>query len=210
MKTVVASTFRDATPYLGRYLDQAYALRRALDERGDSLEFVWGEGDSIDDTAAELRLRDVGAVVDVSTGHRYCPSTEDTAARWANVARFCNATLDAVPACDVLLWAEADLIWTADTAVALIDQAAFLGAVVAAPVWHHDGFFYDTWSVRLDGEKYIPPREGGLVHVDSASGLLAVPAPLIGHRFPDDEACRGWTRQMGGVWLDTDRQAVQP
>lgn len=209
MKIVLASTFRDATPYLGRYIDQALLLKGALDARGDSLEFVWGEGDSLDDTAEVLSAVDPGAVVDVSTGHRFCPSTEDSEDRWANVAQFCNLTLDAAPACDVLLWVESDLIWTVDTALSLIDRADELG-VVAAPMWHADGFFYDIYTTRLDGERFDPPRNAGLVRVDSCAGMLAIRGDLAATARYAPDSCRSYTRDLGGAWLDTNLEVVHP
>ncbi len=209
MKAVLASTFRDATGYLARYLDQAYALRDALEARGDSLGFVWGENDSIDDTRDQLKQQsgDV-TVVDCSTGAPYYRSAEVHAERWANVASYCNATLDAVPDCDVLLWVESDLHWDAVTLLELADQAV-LGAVVAAPVYSGDTF-YDIYTTRLDGERFTPPRGAGLVRVDSCAGCIAIRGDLVPRaRFAPD-CCSSFTRDLGGVWLDTNLSVQQP
>lgn len=210
MNIILASTFRDSTGYLNTYLDQCEMLADALAERGDAISFVWGEGDSTDDTRVWLEKSPLNATVpDVSTGHRFCPSTEDSGERWANVARFCNLTLNACDSCDVLVWVESDLIWTPDTALALIDQAVEKG-VVAAPMWHRDGFFYDIYTTRLHGERFVPPRNAGLVRVDSCAGMVAVRGDLAATARYAPDSCRSYTRDLGGAWLDTDREVTHP
>lgn len=208
MNVVLASTFRDSVPYLDRYLEQCSALTEAANAGGIRVSFVWGENDSVDDTRDRLKQvsGDV-AVVDCSTGAPYYRSTEIHAPRWANVAAYCNATLEAVPDCDALLWVESDLVWDASTLLALLGQVDL--GVVAAPVYRGE-MFYDTYTTRLDGRKFTPPRDAGLIRVDSCAGCIAIRGDLVPKaRFAPD-CCTSFTRDLGGVWLDTTLSVQQP
>lgn len=210
MHVVVASTFRDSTGYLDRYLAMAGELKDALEARGDTVTFVWGENDSVDGTAERLRAVPWATTVDVSTGAPYYRSHEAHAERWANVAAYCNATLDAVPPCDRLVWVESDLVWTVDTVLSLLYRSPH--HPMAAPVFMEDGRFYDTWSTRRRDKPFGPddPEWTGVARVDSCAGLIVIPGTMTHHRFDPEEAVRGWCRSMGGIFLDTTLRVWQP
>ncbi len=147
--------------------------------------------------------------MDISTGAPYYRSHEVHQERWTNVQTFSNLLLAHLRDTDeVVLWVECDLVWEPSTLLSIAEEAITLG-VVAAPVWRN-GVFYDTHTTRRDGLPFEPPRNGGLVHVDSAAGCLAVRADIAqAHPFPD-RACLGWTENMGGVWYDTNVSVEHP
>lgn len=212
MRIAVASTFRDAVPYLGRYIDQCRTFMLAAEDDGHDVFFVWGENDSVDETKSVLAGSGLPAVlIDCSTGAPYYTSGEIHDRRWANVTRFCNTTLEAVPSCDVLLWVESDLMWDPEVALTLVAQASISGEAHSVPIFR-GGTFYDIWGVRRDGHEFRPGDEGwdGVVKVDSSCGMLAIHGSLLDRRFEMPDAARAWCRNMGGVWLDTRMQVQHP
>lgn len=125
MKIALGSVFNNSTPYLQRYFAQVIALQEALHARDDSLYCVWGEGDSTDGTLAQLAgalFRIPGTLVDVAHGGQIFGSVavEERFRQLAEVGRKLWAKIP--QNADVVLWVESDLIWSAETALGLIDR----------------------------------------------------------------------------------------
>lgn len=212
MRIVVVSTFRDAVGYLPQYLDQTTALAERAADCGHEVTFLWCENDSVDSTFNVLNdyaaEHGYATVIQRPTGAPYYQSTEIHNARWANVAKFSNATLDELPDCDVMVWVESDLIWEPDTLLQLATGAIAHGAT-AAPVWRR-GTFYDIFTTRKDGAEYRPPQGEGYVKIDSCAGCIAMHIKVARKaRFADD-SCASFTRDVGGVWLNTDLAVEHP
>jgi len=145
LNITLASCFVNSQPYLPRYFAQCVALADALRERGDSLSFIWGEGDSTDGTLKQLRAakwRLKAAIVDCAHGGQIFGSVvrEERFRQLGEVGRKIYAQIPAD--CDVFVWAESDLIWQPDTVLGLIDrvgQPAYPRYVIA-----------DKWGYRVE------------------------------------------------------------
>ena len=224
MMVALCSAFRDAEEHLGRYFWQALALRQALDKRGDRLHLVIGDGDSVDRTSALLLRYATGpeyTIVDCSHGGPKFGSIVNDE-RFRQMAYVGNCMLDNVPTdADAVVILDGDLIWDADTILALVGRLAEVPA--CAPLvlcagnpagYAGDGpFFYDIWAFRRNGQKFspLPPYHpdlgAGLLQLESAGGCLAIRGDLAREvRFGDADAivglCRDIYRRDGSVWVD--------
>lgn len=163
MNITVCSAFRSSYDYLRRYYQQALALRDRLQARGDSLRFIWGEGDSVDGTLTILRIMagELGNVriVDCVHGGPAFGSVVN-AARFKQLAHVAKCVWSAIPVdTDVMVWVESDLIWDASTMAILIDRVAEYGAISPMVMLERKGWpketFYDTFAaVGLDGQHF--------------------------------------------------------
>lgn len=227
MHVVLASMFRTmAGSRLERYLQQAAALQAALAARGHSLVCLWAEGDSTDDTRARLLLAAAdlrAAVVDVTHGQRVFGSTEEPE-RLAALSRIGNRVLDCIgDRVDVVFWVESDLLWDAETAVALIQRTHGTHTMTAPLVFAGDAF-YDLWGFRgLDGARFGPWPP---YHPDVATRTAPVEVSSVGSCFalqgPFARLCRihddyGWVglcasvRAAGGrIWVDPTLRIDHP
>jgi hypothetical protein len=212
-------------------VSQAAALRDALAARGDSLRGVWGEGDSNDRTATILaekaRKRALTFdLIDVSHGGPKFGSV-NVEQRWRQISYCCNAVLDAIPqSADVVVYVESDLIWSAETMIALMDRLG-PGIDVVAPMSMAYGEdrprFYDTWGHRSGGVRFEPYApfhpaiaENTLTTLDSAGSCLV----LKGHvaqttRFtPPELGIVGWGDDINAqgylFWLDPSTSVWHP
>lgn len=176
MNVTLCSAFRDSTAYLQPYFAQVNALDHALHEQGHRLSFVWGEGDSTDDTKATLlatcyRFRAV--VVDCTHGGPKFGSVIN-AQRFRQLAHVGKRIFAAIPAdADVVAWVESDLVWEPTTLLALIERVVSGGYAVMAPMvfLRRDGWpvdppaFYDVFAYRADGRHFAhqPPYHAAYV-----------------------------------------------
>jgi hypothetical protein len=189
MNITLCSSFRTSGDALRRYYQQAQALRYHLQARGDTLHFVWGEGDSRDGTLTLLKVMatELGnaQIVDCAHGGPAFGSVVN-AARFKQLAYVASRVWAAIPAdSDVVVWVESDLIWDAATMTNLIDQVAEYGAIspmvlLARKGWSTEAL-YDTWAFRLNGEhfEHHPPYHTGYnpdqpFRVDSAGSCMAM------------------------------------
>jgi hypothetical protein len=225
VKVVLASAFRDATPYLGRYADQVIALNDALHSQGHKLHCLWGEGDSTDHTLTALRAlrwRLNSQVIDVTHGgKKYGSIVNDR--RFQQLAHVGNTLWAALPGdADAVIWVESDLIWEPATLLALVDHTAVYPCV--APMIldrlpdtgaQANATFYDVYAYRRRGIAFTkaPPYHPDLpavtrmVRMDSVGSCLAMRGRVAhGLYFPVNDVIVGLCAQIRekgeSVWLD--------
>lgn len=238
MRIVVGSAFRDsAGAQVTRWLDQVLALKERVAAMGWDVSIIAIEGDSVDRTAYELcegacdrGLRSNGGCVDIFTrrfGNPRHGSTEDPA-RMAALSEIGNTILDHVePDDDVLLYVESDLIWTADTALALIYDSMRSGSSIIAPMIFAGEHFYDVWAYRKNGVQFSPSHpyhsdiahcflEGAphIVQLDSAGSCLAMPGNIAREVRMTSGALVEWCERARAVGyrilLDTTLRVEHP
>jgi len=218
----LCSAFRTSTDYLQRYFQQAKALRDHLADRGDTLRFVWGEGDSADGTLTLLRLMatELGnaQIVDCRHGGPVFGSVVN-GERFKQLAYVARCVWAAIPAdTDVMVWVESDLIWDAVTLTQLIDRVAEYGAISPMVFLERKDWkrwsFYDTFAFVLNGQHFdhCPPYHAGYdpdkpFRVDSAGSCMAMRGAIARRiifyeqtLFPD--ICRQIAAGRGSVWVD--------
>lgn len=220
----LCSAFRDAEQSLWGYFAAAGELRRRLASAGDRLHLVIGDGDSVDRTSA-LLLRYAAefehTIVDCSHGGQKYGSIINSD-RFRRLAHVGNCMFERIPPdADAVVMLDGDLLWDADTILALVRRLAEVPA--CAPLvlcagnpagYTYDGpFFYDTWAFRRNGRKFKPrppyhPDLGkDLLQLESAGGCLAIRGDLARQvRFGDADAivglCRDIYQRGGAVWVD--------
>lgn len=167
MNITLCSAFRLSCDYLQRYFTQIDSFDHALHEQGHRLSFVWGEGDSTDDTKATLlaacyRFRAV--VVDCAHGGPKFGSVIN-AQRFRQLAHVGKRIFAAIPEdADVVVYVESDLIWESATVLALIERVASGEYAVVAPMVYlrRDGWpadsFYDGFCFRAEDRHFAHYR----------------------------------------------------
>lgn len=223
MKIYLCSSFRDAVPYLPRYFAQVDGLDHALHEQGHRLSFIWGEGDSTDDTKATLlaacyRFRAV--VVDCTHGGPAYGSIIN-AQRFRQLAHVGKRIFAAIPEeADIVAYVESDLIWEPATLLALIERVASGQAATIAPMvllrragWADDSF-YDGYCFRAEDRHFAHYRPYHAVYrpdqpfqVDSVGSCVVMRGEIARSLTFDEQTifpdlC-GQIRAAGhGVWVD--------
>lgn len=230
MNIVLASIFRNSSGYLDRYFSQITALRAKLAERGDTLSFVWAEGDSEDDTFQRLGVALNGSekhsrLIQINHGGPVFGSI-DNDQRWRNISKVCNGLLDTIDSpCDIVVYIESDLLWTPETILALIDRVCH-GVDAIAPMCFHlpTGLFYDIWGHRKDGvrfQQYSPYHKAltpgvELALIDSAGSCIVMRDDVAKQaRFnPPELGIVGFgntIRELGfKLWLDPAQRVFHP
>lgn len=232
MNITLCSAFRNsvANEHLDKYLEQVTGLHLALSKRGDRLHCVWGEGDSTDDTLAHLRwVAEYAqwpiALVDCTHGGADYPSIV-LAERFQQLAQVGRCIWAAIPAdADAVVYVESDLIWDAETLVALIDRLADYPAISPMVLLDRKGWgkgvsFYDTFVFRKDGKhfEHYPPYHACYVSnkpfaVDSAGSVMAFRGDIARRIvFGEDTIFLGICQQvyeMGySVWVDPTLKVI--
>lgn len=216
MHIALLSSFRNASGHVPRFFEQVDVLWQVVNERGDHLSLIFGEGDSIDGTRDAMLDQwpaDLMTIVDNSHGGPPMGSIVHPM-RFAQLSYSGNAILRAIPAdADAVIWVESDLLWGADTLLALVEglrEAAVVAPMVLAS--DHPDRFYDIWAFRKDGRHFAPfpmyhpdvPMVGSPVPVelDSAGSCLAIRGDVArAVTFPPEDVIVGLCRQvreMGG------------
>lgn len=225
MKICLCSAFRNSTDYLPRYFGQAHELDIALCDRGDRLRFVWGEGDSTDNTRRWLKAatyRFWANIVDCTHGGPVFGSIE-SAERFAQLAKVGNKIWAAIPEdTDAVVFVESDLIWEPATIVGLLDALTVYPAVTPMIMDSPpDRTFYDVWGFRRNGVRFTkqPPFHpdivpGKMLQLDSAGSCIALRWKLAQWlHFPPDcfvGFCRELYKQGGELWLDPTLVCYHP
>lgn len=224
MRVTLCSAFRNASGYLQRYFDQAHALDLALHERGHTLRFVWGEGDSTDATRRTLQAacyRFRANVVDCTHGGPAYGSIED-AQRFRQLAKVGNIIWSAIPEdTDAVIYVESDLIWQPATLIGLLDRLADYPAVAPMVLDKPPAnSYYDVWAYRRNGVRFTkappfhPALNGAMLKLDSAGSCMAIRWSLAQWlHFPDDcfvGFCRRLYEQGGELWLDPTLTVFHP
>lgn len=225
MNVTLCSAFRNATPYLPRYLDQCYQLDALLYTQGHSLRFVWGEGDSTDATLKTLESF-IGlfkaTIVDCTHGGQVYGSIESWL-RFKQLSHVGNVIWAAIPKdTDAVIYVESDLIWEPATLVKLLEVLTVYPAVVPMIMDSPPAdTFYDVWAYRRNGVRFTKrfpfhadfwPHSG--MQLDSAGSCMALRWKLAqGLSFPEDcfvGFCRLLYEQGGELWLDPSLVCFHP
>lgn len=227
MNITLCSSFRTATGYLQRYFQQAKALRDHLAARGDTLRFVWGEGDSADGTLTILQLmaRELGnaEIVDCRHGGPVFGSIENKE-RFAQLAGVGNKIWAAIPDdTDAVVFVESDLIWNTATIIGLLDALTVYPAVTPMIMDSPPKVtYYDVWGFRRNGLRFTkrPPHHpdivpGQMLKLDSAGSCIALRWKLAQWlHFPPEDCFVGFCRllheQGGELFLCTDLTVYHP
>lgn len=225
MNVTLCSAFRNATSYLNRYLDQCHQLDALLHTQGHSLRFVWGEGDSTDQTLKTLQAatyRFKATICDCTHGGQVYGSIESWQ-RFKQLSHVGNVIWAAIPDdTDAVLYVESDLIWEPTTLTKLLDALTVYPAV--APMVMDSPpleSFYDVWAFRREERRFTKrwPHHPDLVddtplQLDSAGSCMALRWKLAQWlHFPDDcfvGFCRELYAQGGELWLDPSLTVYHP
>ena len=225
MNVTLCSAFRNSCGYLPRYLDQCHQLDALLHAQGHSLRFVWGEGDSTDQTLKTLQAatyRFKAAIVDCTHGGQVYGSVESWA-RFKQLSHVGNVIWAAIPEdTDAVIYVESDLIWEPATLVKLLDALTVYPAVAPMVMDSPPAeTYYDTWGSRCDGTRFVKrwPYHAALLgnqmlKMDSAGSCIAIRWKLAQWlHFPDDcfvGFCPELYAQGGELWLDPSLTVFHP
>lgn len=225
MNVTLCSAFRNATPYLPRYLDQCYQLDALLYTQGHSLRFVWGEGDSTDATLKTLESfmgLFKATIVDCTHGGQVYGSIESWL-RFKQLSHVGNVIWAAIPKdTDAVIYVESDLIWEPATLVKLLEALTVYPAVVPMIMDSPPAdTFYDVWAYRRNGVRFTKrfPFHAdfwphSVMQLDSAGSCMALRWKLAqGLSFPEDcfvGFCRLLYQQGGELWLDPTLTVFHP
>jgi len=230
MNLILASIFRNSTAYLDRYFTQADELRRSF----PALRLLLVEGDSTDDTRAELLRRlDAwpGSELIFREHHGPAFGSVDDPQRWNQISFACNGVWGNIPEdATAVIYMESDLYWEVGTVTQLLYAAArftqWPGAALA-PMCFRRGTdtFYDIWGYRRNGHMfnstapYIPAYDGpaDLVRLDSCGSCQVMPAALARLCRYDERSGDGplsfgrsiWAAG-GSLWLDPTVKVEHP
>lgn len=212
MNVCLCSAFRNAESYYAGYYDQVYNLAWQLEERGDSLQIIWCEGDSQDATFTRLTERKalmehfVKARVELFQhahgGKDYGPAVHPE--RFRQLANLWNEIWQRIPEnADVVVFCESDLIWEPATIIALIDSLTEYPAIAPMVMEQSTGGFYDTWAYvknKTHFNKHEPYFYGWPVteptQIDSAGSLIVMRGDLARRlTWPEADVCVGLCRQ---------------
>lgn len=223
MNVTLCSAFRNSVQngHLDRYLAQVWALHGALDERGDTLYCVWGEGDSADDTRSQLAGGLYAwdfALIDCTHGGADYPSIV-LGERWKQLAHVGRCIFAAIPTdAAAVIYVESDLIWDAETMVGLLDRLQDYPAISPMVLLDRKGWaantWYDTWgAIGLNGQhfEHRPPYNAGYKDdkpfpVSSMGSCMAIRGDMARQIAVDERVFQGISAQIwamgGSVWID--------
>ncbi len=227
MNVTLCSAFRNSRSYIDLYFAQIGALHDRLKARGDTLHFIFGEGDSVDDTWSYLsalidayKLPVTVCAVDHG-GPEY--GSVVSAERFEQLAGVWSIIWQRIPQdADAVIFCESDLIWSSDTMLALLDDLEHVPCV-APMVMMENGWFWDTWAFIRKGRNFgnPPPFHPGLeadsdlVELDSAGSLLVMRGDIARRvHWPAADVVKGVCRQIiegsDSVWLNTKQKVMHP
>lgn len=230
MNVTLCSAFRSSMSYLARYLNQVSGLRQALGDRDDRLNFVWGEGDHVDDTRRVLVGASVFYNAEIVTVNHFGPDHGSVvnAERFANMAKVWNEIWRRIPDdADAVIFVESDLIWEPATMLALLDDLEHVPAVAPKIILqregYHPAFWYDNWAFWRNGVQIsvVPPYFADLIGNDDLLGLDSAGSCLVmrgnvarGLCWPPEDVVRGVCRQIrergDSIWLDAKETVIHP
>ncbi len=191
-----------------------------------NLRWLWVVGDSVDDTARQLR--EIAArgsrieLVFLRTGI----TKSDPASRLRRMGLTANAALEHVRETDdLVLWHESDIISPPDIVERLVAHVQAGRCPIAGwPVlpWGSGVVFYDIWAYRKDGRLFtnMPPfhecyRPTEPFEVDSMGTCYMVDATDIraGARFGEKavlDLCAALKERGRQIWVDPTLTVLQP
>lgn len=183
----ICSPLRDASGQIDHFLAQL----SALDWPPDQLRFVWVEGDSSDDTYAQLAMRrdaDERITLLKCDCHQPRYGSVVDATRFRVLATVFNTALDAVDLAwsDYVLFLPCDIEYGTD----LLQRLIACQLDVLAPFSYQCGHFYDIWAFRQNGRNFGQFTElqsfyhfGDVpVALDSVGGTVLLSKAVLGTR----------------------------
>lgn len=217
----ICTPARDAAHLFSRYRAQIERLVWPAAQ----LRVIVCEGDSTDDTAAQLRAWAATdgrvTVVHCTTGQPHYPSIVHPG-RFALLARVFNAALAAVDLAwtDNVLFLPVDIRYEPDLLAHL--QARHVDIV--APLVFRAGLFYDIWAFSRDGVDFPPfaraetaQRLGAdLVRMDTVGGTVLLSRAVLqaGMHYTTDQVDRGLCAQARAagfaIWADPSLWVEHP
>jgi len=229
MNITLISPFRNVEKYIYRYFGQVIKLYDVLSRRDNNVDFIWGEGDSTDDTQEILAryakcFSASDSIVDCTHGGPAFGSVVDSQ-RFLQCAYACNLLLMRIPQdADVVVWADSDIEWEPETILNLIDATKEYPAIAPLVLLKREGWkpdsFYNTFDFRIDGKHFAHdppyhPKLDGITKVDSAGSVLVMRGDLARKvHFTAQEVIVGLCGQIyqngGSVWCNPNLRTYHP
>jgi len=223
---IVASCFRDSTPYLERHRDQIERFRKLSHE---PVYVIAVEGDSTDDTYDRLKeMEYTDEVLKVEHGGQRYGSVVHPL-RWRQLAAcgnvaLCAATRVSEPG-DRFVYVESDLVWEPETIMQMTEAVGWnYHAIAPMSMALNEARFYDIWGHMKDGRPFHahPPYYDGwapyahdLVPIDTAGSCFVLDSealPVV--EFSSHDCIRGIGRTLAGhgkqLWLDPTAVVYHP
>ena len=224
MKVAIGSMFRNAQPYITRYVSQVNALKSAAPQH--VIEPLIAEGDCSDETPVLLRAAFNGGVRTVSHGGPVYGSVCD-AARHRQMSMVKQSIFDRVTDHDAFIYVEGDLHWGPEIMLKCLEHLSRPEVDLVAPFCWHDNRHYDSWGMRgLDGVNFgfffpyhrclMEESPSGLYQVSSAGSCVVMRGEVARRaKFsdPDDEFvgfCHDATAKGYKIWLDPELKIYHP
>lgn len=217
----ICTPARDAAQLLGRYRAQIARLVWPPEQ----VRVIVCEGDSADDTAAQLQAWAATdsrvTVVDCTTGQPHYSSIVHPG-RFALLARVFNAALAAVDLAwtDYVLFLPVDICYEPD----LLARLQAHHVAIVAPLVFRAGVFYDIWAFSRESVAFPPfaraetaQRLGAdLVRMDTVGGTVLLSRAVLqaGVRYTTDQVDRGLCAQAQAagftIWADPSLWVEHP
>lgn len=216
-KLVICSTFRNATLYIDRYLNQISSFIEYQNWAASrDVHLILGYGDSIDGTGDMLyeatQFRFNTTLVEANHGGPHFGAVEDKR-RFEQDAFIQNKVWTLIPDKALLVaFIDGTLTWQAPVLSALIrcmNTASLRHLHVLAPkvLIHPTNDFYDTWSFRRDGVRFearAPYHErlrydktGSIITMDSVGSFFVIRGVVARQvRFSPESGCVGLCKQV--------------
>lgn len=177
------SIFRDSTGYLERYAAQVAETLTHF----ENVHLIWVEGDSVDDTQAQLqalseRLAADVTLVEFTTSGPHWPSI-DHPSRWQQLEACWNRALKHLEPGRLCVCVESDLMWDWSALSTCIEHLTSWDVVYPMLMRRlpEGEYFYDTNGFSRNGQHFsnfapfIPDWDGvtRLVELTTGGGLIA-------------------------------------
>lgn len=216
------SIVRDAELYLDRYFSQLKELNNLV-----PCQLLITEGDSVDNTLSKIEECPVlfYCYKQDHNGQKF--GSVDNPVRWKNIAQTWNWMYDNFSnwkAYKAIVYMEADLIWTPETILSLIEGLSKFHAVSPLVMLRDTSIFYDIWGYRDKNGKHFfsnPPYHEDLEKCSeryyplSSAGSCIVMQPRVlrtGCRLSEKDAMIGHDLRKHGyaLALDTQQKIYHP
>ena len=213
MNVTIVSPFRDSVKQIPAYILRA----EQLDYPKENLEFVFVEGDSVDNTWSLLNeWADWAGNVELITCHTGAPQHGSVvnAERFRTLATVFNDGLSEVDLewSDYVLFLPSDIQYDPDLLTRLLAH----GKDIIAPFVYKDGRFYDIWGFSRGGENFWPhditqAQEmfgSEPIQMDTVGCVVLMRCEVLrqGVRYADEDVDRGLctaARALGfTMWAD--------
>ncbi len=223
MKITLCSIFRNSEKNLPRYLKQIDKLASKI--WPNTLQCLWGEGDSKDNTKQILESVETNdnyrfELIDVSHGGKEFDSVVDPI-RFLQCAYAGNIVWSRIPnTSQVVIWVDSDIIWDANVLNKLISQVENSTNVLCPLVildrmnWDYNSF-YNVFDFRINGEHFTHKQPyhqslltSDFVKIDSGGSCMVMRGHVARQvHFTAKEVIVGMCKQINelgySIYLDT-------